>query len=100
VIFTVQRGKKEMREVYTDIKARMKRGRDPGECAILPGVGRRRAALAVHFVLSQAATITRANAEAPAAASDSQSAHSKPSIGLPYHDARATAYSCFCICQR
>ncbi len=39
MIFTVQRGKDEMREFYTDIKSRMeKRGRNPGECAILPGV--------------------------------------------------------------
>ena len=39
VIFTIQRGKADMQEFYTDIKTRMeKRGRRPEECAILPGV--------------------------------------------------------------
>jgi alkanesulfonate monooxygenase SsuD/methylene tetrahydromethanopterin reductase-like flavin-dependent oxidoreductase (luciferase family) len=39
VIFTIQRGKDEMREFYTDIKTRMQaRGRGPEECAILPSV--------------------------------------------------------------
>jgi alkanesulfonate monooxygenase SsuD/methylene tetrahydromethanopterin reductase-like flavin-dependent oxidoreductase (luciferase family) len=39
VIFTIQRGKEEMTEFYTDIKSRMQaRGRAPGECAILPNV--------------------------------------------------------------
>ena len=40
VIFTIQRGREEMREFYTDIKARLRRFR-PGvrsECAILPAV--------------------------------------------------------------
>jgi len=38
-IFTAQRGHEEMREFYVDIKTRMlARGRDPDECAILPGV--------------------------------------------------------------
>jgi len=38
-IFTAQRGRDEMREFYIDIKTRMHaRGRDPAECAILPGV--------------------------------------------------------------
>lgn len=39
VIFTIQRGRDEMREFYDDIHARMdKRGRAPNECAILPAV--------------------------------------------------------------
>ena len=39
VIFTIQRGKDEMREFYNDIKTRMAgRGRRPEECAILPSV--------------------------------------------------------------
>lgn len=39
VIFTVQRGRNEMRDFYEDIKARMDRkGRAPGDCAILPGI--------------------------------------------------------------
>ena len=39
VIFTIQRGKDEMSEFYTDIKTRMdRRGRKPEECAILPNV--------------------------------------------------------------
>jgi FMN-dependent oxidoreductase (nitrilotriacetate monooxygenase family) len=39
VIFTIQRGKEEMAEFYTDIKTRMQaRGRQPEECAILPNV--------------------------------------------------------------
>jgi FMN-dependent oxidoreductase (nitrilotriacetate monooxygenase family) len=39
VIFTIQRGREEMREFYDDIKSRMQeRGRAPSECAILPAV--------------------------------------------------------------
>ncbi|HTZ79736.1 MAG TPA: LLM class flavin-dependent oxidoreductase [Stellaceae bacterium] len=39
VIFTIQRGRDEMREFYDDVHARMeKRGRAPNECAILPAV--------------------------------------------------------------
>ena len=39
VIFTAQRGRDEMREFYTDIKTRIEaRGRNPADCAILPGV--------------------------------------------------------------
>ena len=39
VIFTIQRGRQEMSEFYQDIKGRVeKRGRAPGECAILPGI--------------------------------------------------------------
>ncbi len=39
VIFTIQRGRDEMREFYEDMKSRMdKRGREPSECAILPAV--------------------------------------------------------------
>jgi FMN-dependent oxidoreductase (nitrilotriacetate monooxygenase family) len=39
VIFTVQRGRDEMRNFYEDIKSRMdQRGRPPGDCVILPGI--------------------------------------------------------------
>ncbi len=39
VIFTIQRGREEMRDFYDDIKSRMQaRGRAPNECAILPAV--------------------------------------------------------------
>ncbi|WP_246731856.1 LLM class flavin-dependent oxidoreductase [Methylocapsa sp. S129] len=39
VIFTIQRGQKEMSEFYQDIKGRMQaKGRAPAECAILPGI--------------------------------------------------------------
>ena len=39
VIFTIQRGQKEMSEFYQDIKGRMQaKGRAPDECAILPGI--------------------------------------------------------------
>lgn len=39
IIFTIQRGRDEMREFYVDIKTRMQaRGRAPEDCAILPAV--------------------------------------------------------------
>lgn len=39
IIFTIQRGRNEMREFYVDIKTRMQaRGRAPEDCAILPAV--------------------------------------------------------------
>jgi alkanesulfonate monooxygenase SsuD/methylene tetrahydromethanopterin reductase-like flavin-dependent oxidoreductase (luciferase family) len=39
VIFTIQRGRDEMREFYEDIGSRMQKyGRDRGDCAILPAV--------------------------------------------------------------
>jgi alkanesulfonate monooxygenase SsuD/methylene tetrahydromethanopterin reductase-like flavin-dependent oxidoreductase (luciferase family) len=39
VVFTIQRGREEMREFHDDLKARMQaRGRAPHECAILPAV--------------------------------------------------------------
>src|SRR5258708_39986641 len=39
VIFTIQRGREEMRDFYRDIKGRMdKQDRAPGDCAILPGI--------------------------------------------------------------
>jgi FMN-dependent oxidoreductase (nitrilotriacetate monooxygenase family) len=39
VVFTVQRGKDEMKEFYDDLHARMDRiGRRPEECAVLPAV--------------------------------------------------------------
>lgn len=39
VVFTIQRGREEMREFYDDLMARMdKVGRRPNECAVLPAV--------------------------------------------------------------
>ena len=39
VVFTIQRGREEMREFYIDLKSRMEqRGRVPSECAVLPAV--------------------------------------------------------------
>lgn len=39
VVFTIQRGREEMREFYDDLMARMDRvGRKPHECAVLPAV--------------------------------------------------------------
>ncbi len=55
VIFTIQRGRDEMREFYDDIKSRMQeRGRAPSECAILP---------AVTVVLGETASIANERAE-------------------------------------
>ncbi len=55
IIFTIQRGEAEMRDFYTDIKARMAaRGRAPTECAILP---------AVTVVLGETASIARERAD-------------------------------------
>ena len=55
VVFTIQRGQEEMREFYTDMKARMEqRGRAPNECAILP---------AVTVVLGETESIARERAD-------------------------------------
>lgn len=55
VVFTVQRGKEEMREFYGDLHARMHRaGRDPAECAVLP---------AVSVVLGETDSIARERAD-------------------------------------
>ncbi|QCI67632.1 LLM class flavin-dependent oxidoreductase [Phreatobacter stygius] len=55
VIFTIQRGRDEMREFYQDVKSRMeKRGRPPSECAILP---------AVSVVLGETESIARERAD-------------------------------------
>lgn len=55
VVFTVQRGKEEMREFYDDLHARMDRaGRDPAECAVLP---------AVSVVLGETDSIARERAD-------------------------------------
>ncbi|MGL4290973.1 MAG: LLM class flavin-dependent oxidoreductase, partial [Phreatobacter sp.] len=55
VIFTIQRGRDEMREFYEDVKSRMaERGRAPSECAILP---------AVSVVLGETESIARERAD-------------------------------------
>ena len=55
IIFTIQRGREEMREFYQDIKTRMDaRGRAPQECAILP---------AVTVVLGETESIARERAD-------------------------------------
>ncbi|MBN8943364.1 MAG: LLM class flavin-dependent oxidoreductase [Rhizobiales bacterium] len=55
VIFTIQRGREEMREFYEDVKSRMaERGRRPSECAILP---------AVSVVLGETESIARERAD-------------------------------------
>jgi FMN-dependent oxidoreductase (nitrilotriacetate monooxygenase family) len=55
VIFTIQRGRDEMREFYDDVKSRMdRRGRGPSECAILP---------AVSVVLGETESIARERAD-------------------------------------
>lgn len=54
-IFTVQRGRDDMREFYEDIKTRMdRRGRAPGDCAILAGIS---------VVLGETESIARERAE-------------------------------------
>ena len=55
VVFTIQRGKTEMREFYEDLKSRMEQvGRAPGECAVLP---------AISVVLGETESIARERAE-------------------------------------
>ena len=55
VVFTIQRGREEMRDFYDDLKARMAaRGRAPEECAVLP---------AVSVVLGETESIARERAE-------------------------------------
>lgn len=55
VVFTVQRGKDEMRDFYEDLKARMDRiGRRPEECAVLP---------AISVVLGETESIARERAD-------------------------------------
>jgi FMN-dependent oxidoreductase (nitrilotriacetate monooxygenase family) len=55
VVFTIQRGREEMREFYDDLKARMlARGRAPHECAVLP---------AVTVVLGETESIARERAD-------------------------------------
>jgi FMN-dependent oxidoreductase (nitrilotriacetate monooxygenase family) len=55
VVFTIQRGREEMREFYDDLKARMlARGRAPQECAVLP---------AVTVVLGETESIARERAD-------------------------------------
>lgn len=54
-VFTIQRGREEMREFYVDLKSRMdKRGRAPGECAVLP---------AMSVVLGETDSIARERAD-------------------------------------
>ncbi|MDF1790736.1 MAG: LLM class flavin-dependent oxidoreductase [Thalassobaculaceae bacterium] len=55
VVFTIQRGREEMREFYDDLKARMdKVGRAPNECAVLP---------AISVVLGETESIARERAD-------------------------------------
>ncbi len=55
VVFTIQRGREEMREFYDDLKGRMGvRGRAPRECAVLP---------AVSVVIGETESIAREKAE-------------------------------------
>ena len=55
VVFTIQRGREDMREFYNDLKGRMAaRGRGPQECAILP---------AVSVVLGETESIARERAD-------------------------------------
>ncbi len=55
VIFTIQRGREEMREFYDDMHSRMQKvGRGPGECAILP---------AISVVLGETESIARERAD-------------------------------------
>jgi len=55
VVFTIQRGREDMREFYDDLKGRMAaRGRGPHECAVLP---------AVSVVLGETESIARERAE-------------------------------------
>jgi FMN-dependent oxidoreductase (nitrilotriacetate monooxygenase family) len=72
VIFTIQRGREEMREFYDDIKSRMQeRGRAPSECAILP---------AVTVVLGETVSIANERAEYLNSLVD-------PELSLPRHPA-------------
>ncbi len=55
VVFTIQRGREDMREFYDDLKGRTAaRGRGPHECAVLP---------AVSVVLGETESIARERAE-------------------------------------
>ena len=55
IVFTIQRGREEMREFYVDLKSRMdRRGRSPSECAVLP---------AVSVVLGETDSIARERAD-------------------------------------
>jgi FMN-dependent oxidoreductase (nitrilotriacetate monooxygenase family) len=54
-VFTIQRGRDEMREFYDDLKGRMEsRGRAPHECAVLP---------AVSVILGETESIARERAD-------------------------------------